>query len=45
MDIVAIKQNFVIYKTDAGALIAQPITQDARAVLTWNARHIPANDQ
>lgn len=45
MELLTIKNYFVIYKTDTGAIVATPMDKQARAVLTWNARNIPANDQ
>lgn len=44
MEILAIKTYFVIYKTDTGAIVAIPMDKQARTVLEWNARNIPAND-
>lgn len=44
MRILTLKKDLVIYRTDEGATIAQPITQAARAVLNWHRRNTPAND-
>ena len=44
MELIAIKNEFVIYKTETGAIIATPIDQQAKQVLKWNALNIAAND-
>ena len=44
MELLAIKNYFVIYKTDTGAIAAIPMDKQARQVLEWNAQNIPAND-
>lgn len=44
MEIIAIKNYFVIYKTNTGAIVALPMDKQARQVLEWNRRNIPAND-
>lgn len=44
MELLAIKDYFVIYKTDTGAIVAIPMDKQARQVLEWNRRNIPAND-
>lgn len=44
MEIIAIKNYFVIYRTSTGAIVAIPMDKQARAVLEWNRRNIPAND-
>jgi hypothetical protein len=44
MELLAIKDYFVIYKTDTGAIVALPMDKQARQVLKWNAGNIPAND-
>jgi len=44
MDIIAIKNYFVIYKTSTGAIVAIPMDKQARQVLEWHSRNIPAND-
>ena len=44
MDLIAIKNHFVIYRTDTGAIVAIPMDKQARTVLEWNRRNIPAND-
>lgn len=44
MELLAIKNYFVIYKTSTGAIVAIPMDKQARQVLEWNARNIPAND-
>ncbi len=45
MELLAIKDYFVIYKTDTGAIVALPMDKQARQVLKWNAGNIPANDK
>jgi len=44
MELVAITDYFVIYKTKTGAIISTPIEQQAKQVLKWNALNIAAND-
>jgi hypothetical protein len=44
MELLAIKDYFVIYKTDTGAIVAIPMDKQGRTVLEWNRRNIPAND-
>lgn len=44
MQLLALKDYFVIYKTDTGAIVSLPMDKQARQVLEWNARNIPAND-
>lgn len=44
MELIAIKNEFVIYKTETGAIIATPINKQAKQVLKWNALNIAAND-
>ena len=45
MELMALTTGYAIYKSATGLTIAEPIEQDARAVLEWNARNIPANDR
>lgn len=45
MKLHAITNDTAIFTSNAGQIIAQPITQGARAVLEWNAHHIPANQR
>lgn len=45
MELIALMNDYAIYKSATGWTIAEPITQGARAVLEWNARNIPANDR
>lgn len=44
MHIKALKDGYVIYTTDSGKIIAQPIDKSARAVLDWYSRNVPVND-
>ena len=44
MRIHAITDRFVIYITDDGRIVSQPISQGARDVLEWHARNVPVND-
>lgn len=45
MELLALTNGYVVYKSPDGATIAQPIEQEARMVLNWNARNIPVNDR
>lgn len=40
----AIMNGRAIYTSSAGKIIAEPITQEAKAVLDWYVHNIPAND-
>ena len=44
MHIKALKDGYVIYTTDNGEIIAQPMDKSARAVLDWYSRNVPVND-
>lgn len=44
MQLHAITHDRAIYTSASGAIIAEPITQGARAVLEWYFYTIPAND-
>ena len=45
MRIHAIKDGYVIYTSDSGEIIAQPMDKEARAVLDWYWHNIPANQE
>ena len=45
MKLHAITNGRAIYTSTNGKIIAEPITQGARAVLEWNAHHTPANQR
>lgn len=44
MKLVQIKNNVALFRTDTGAIVAVPIDEQARKVLAWHQRNIPAND-
>lgn len=44
MQIHAIRNGYVIYTTNSGKIIAQPMDKSARAVLDWYWRNVPMND-
>lgn len=44
MELIALRDQYVVYKTDSGNIIAEPITQSAQEVLKWYAKNIPANN-
>ena len=41
----AITNGRAIYTSSTGKIIAEPITQGARAVLDWYVHNIPANQE
>lgn len=45
MELMALTNKYAVYKSATGLLVAEPIDQQAKDVLQWNARHIPANDR
>lgn len=45
MRLHAIKNSYAIYTSASGEIIAEPIEQEARAVLKWHAQNMPANDK
>lgn len=45
MELMALTNGYAVYRMPSGTTIAQPIEQDARMVLNWNARNIPVNDR
>lgn len=44
MELRAITNGYAIYKSK-GKIIAEPITQDAKAVLDWYVDNVPANQE
>lgn len=42
MELVRLTQDFAIFK-DGKRYIAKPLTRQARKVLDWNNKNIPAN--
>ena len=45
MQLHAITKTQAIYTADNGKIIAEPITQGAKAVLDWYYHNMPANQQ
>ena len=45
MELIALMNGYAIYKSATGLTIAEPIEQDAHAILEWHARNIPVNDR
>ena len=45
MELIALMNGYAIYKSATGWTIAEPIDKQARDVLEWHARNIPANDR
>lgn len=43
MKLIKITDNFVIFK-DKNKIISKPLNLDAKRVLDWNNRNIPANE-
>lgn len=40
----ALLDGFVVFTSSTGQIISEPITQDAKQVLDWYSKNVPAND-
>lgn len=45
MELLLIKNNFVIYKTNEGNICAVQIDQQAKDILDWYVHNVPANQE